>query len=74
MSPTSVSPTLAVLTLIMMAFAECTGDNASSTRASLTGPAAPVEFDDTTGGIEGSVMDAEQLPIVGAQVGILALE
>jgi hypothetical protein len=63
-----------VLTLLTMALSGCAGSNDSSSARGVVVPsAAPAEFDATTGGIEGQVVDDQFLPIVGATVGILQL-
>jgi carboxypeptidase family protein len=61
----------AVLLIVSVFLAGCSSDAKQPT--AVNAPAAPAEFDDTTGGVEGIVTDRESVPIAGAQVGILAL-
>src|ERR1041385_5369477 len=57
-------------------FAGCVGSSGASGAPRATsgpvGAAGPAEFNETTGGIEGSVTDAELTPVPGAIVGIPA--
>ena len=63
-----------VLVLVVGALSGCVGAESSDATQDGNGPgvtAGPAAFDDTTGGIEGSVTDTELVPVAGALVGIL---
>lgn len=62
-----------LLMVLGAAFAGCVSGGAKNVRANLNGPNSVPEFDDDTGAIRGQVVDVEQIPLGGAEVGILAV-
>ncbi len=61
-----------MLMIASVLLAGCTGGNAENEANDdgVAAPAAPAEFGDDTGAIEGLVVDVENFPVVGAQIGI----
>lgn len=64
---------LVVLSLLVVLFAGCFGGSNSSPQAT-DAPLVTATFDEATGGIEGTVVDEEELPLAGIQAGILFLD
>jgi hypothetical protein len=57
--------------MITLALAGCTESSNPAAGPSDVPDAGPASFSDTTGALSGRVVDEEQLPIVGAQVGLV---
>jgi hypothetical protein len=61
-----------IVLLSLVSFAGCVGSEAGvDPGVKSTEAAAPAEFDDSTGGVQGIVVDDESRPISGATIGIL---